>query len=55
MGLARAELIVNLCERFHCLPSALHAEDASFLAVVRLVDVVRSHKDALENGEDGDR
>lgn len=33
--------IVALCERFHCLPSALAAEDASIFRMVRMVEQER--------------
>ncbi len=36
--LATAETIINLCERFGCLPSALYAEDAEIFRLIRLVD-----------------
>jgi hypothetical protein len=34
-------MVVSLCERFGCLPSALLAEDAALLGMVRLVDLAR--------------
>lgn len=39
--LVEAELIIDLCERFGCLPSALLAEDASFLRMLRIVGIGR--------------
>lgn len=41
-------MIVTLCERFHCLPSQLYAEDAEFIRQVRLTDTARE----IERGED---
>ncbi len=32
--LAQAEMVLALCERFHCLPSALEKEDASLLMML---------------------
>lgn len=32
----RAELIIGICERFHCLPSQLRDEDAEFLQLLKL-------------------
>lgn len=46
----RAKLIVDLCERFHCLPSALLAEDASFLRDVHLADIARDVEGGMEDG-----
>jgi hypothetical protein len=34
-------VIVNLCERFHCLPSQLAQEDASLIRLIRIVDEAR--------------
>lgn len=31
-----AEYVIGLCERFHCLPSQLYAEDAEFLQLVSI-------------------
>jgi hypothetical protein len=39
--LAQAQLVVGLCERFHCLPSQLLAEDAGLLRMVHLVELAR--------------
>jgi hypothetical protein len=41
-------MIVTLCERFHCLPSQLYAEDAEFIRQVRLTDTARE----IERGGD---
>lgn len=38
MELAEAELIVGLCDRFHCLPSQLLTEDVYLLRMLRLVE-----------------
>lgn len=32
-------MILGLCERFHCLPSALLAEDASLLQLIRIEEL----------------
>lgn len=34
-------MIVGLCERFHCLPSQLLAEDVSFLKMLKTVNIAR--------------
>ncbi len=34
--MAEAQWIRELCREFHCLPSALLAEDAEFLRMLRL-------------------
>lgn len=34
--LVEAEVIVALCERFHCLPSALLREDVGFLKLLEI-------------------
>lgn len=39
--LEEAETIIGLCERFHCLPDQLYAQDASFLQMLRLVELGR--------------
>lgn len=31
--------MLGLCERFHCLPSALLAEDAALLRLIRIRDL----------------
>lgn len=38
MELAEAELIIGLCDRFHCLPSVLMEEDVYLLRMLRLVE-----------------
>ncbi len=38
-ALANADLIINLCERFHCLPSQLLKEDAEFLRLLAIHDL----------------
>jgi len=37
--LTEAELILNLCERFHCLPSQLLAEDMELLRLLEIRDL----------------
>ncbi len=37
-ALTWAETVVQLCERFHVLPSALLAEDAGLLVMLKLID-----------------
>lgn len=34
-------MVVGLCERFHCLPSQLYAEDVSLLRMLRVLDAAR--------------
>jgi hypothetical protein len=34
--LAEADLVIGLCERFHCLPSQLYQEDASILRLLAI-------------------
>ena len=34
----RAELILGLCDRFHCLPSQLLAEDVELLKLLTIAD-----------------
>lgn len=36
--LAWAETVLSLCDRFHVLPSAVLAEDASLLRMINLTD-----------------
>ena len=36
-ALAHAEMVISLCERFHCLPSALEREDASLLMMLAVM------------------
>ena len=48
--LARAELIVGLCDRFHCLPSQLLEEDWELLRMLELVELGRPD----DEGDDGD-
>jgi hypothetical protein len=31
--------VLALCERFHCLPSQLYAEDPELLRMLRIVDL----------------
>jgi hypothetical protein len=38
-------MILGLCERFHCLPSALMAEDSSLLSLVAIEDMGRPPRD----------
>lgn len=47
--LARARLVVGLCERFHCLPEAggLLDQDAEFLRMLKIMEL------AGEGGTDG--
>jgi hypothetical protein len=33
--------VVNLCERFHCLPSQLYAEGADFLQMLAMEAMTR--------------
>lgn len=40
-----AEWLVGMCERFHCLPSQLAAEDAEFMRQVSMVDMMRPDDD----------
>lgn len=39
--LARARLVIELCERFHCLPDkgGLLDQDAEFLRMLKIVDL----------------
>jgi hypothetical protein len=37
--LIEAEIIIDLCERFHCLPSALLAEDAQLFRWLRILQL----------------
>jgi hypothetical protein len=39
--LAQAELILGLCERFGCLPSALLQEDATILRMLKVESMGR--------------
>ena len=36
-ALEQAEMVISLCERFHCLPSALEREDASLLMMLAIL------------------
>jgi hypothetical protein len=47
----RAQLVLNLCARFRCLPSQALAEDAE---VLRLLEIVRLGAPEPEGGEQGD-
>lgn len=42
--------MVNLCERFGCLPSALLEEDPSLLRMVRLVDLAHPVPEGVDDG-----
>lgn len=35
--LAQAEMVLALCERFHCLPSALEQEDSTLLYMLNIL------------------
>jgi hypothetical protein len=50
--LIEAELVLGLCDRFHCLPSQLMAEDARLLRWVR-VQELGSPPDQSQGGEPG--
>ena len=50
--LIEAELIVNLCERFGCLPSALLEEDPALLRMVRLVDLAHPRPEVAGDGSE---
>lgn len=41
-------MILALCDRFHCLPSAVRAEDASLLRLVRLEALGRRDGEASD-------
>lgn len=43
MELEEADLIIGLCDRFHCLPSQLEEEDISILRLLTIYH--RGHKD----------
>lgn len=38
MELAEAELVLGLCERFHCLPSQIMNESADLLRLIAIQD-----------------
>lgn len=44
-------MIVSLCERFGCLPSALLAEDAELLRLVTLAGMARAPEEVSDHGE----
>lgn len=41
-------MILGLCERFSCLPSALLAEDASLLRLLKIEDLGRDKNEGAE-------
>ena len=43
--LAYWEVVIGLCERFHCLPSQLMKEDAALLRGLKIVDLGRREVD----------
>lgn len=50
----KARTILNLCEKFHCLPSQLDNEDASLLRLLAIADragLNETQDDYFEEGE----
>lgn len=49
-ALAHAKLILALCDKFHCLPSAVLDEDAEILQLLRIVELGGGDRDG-EHGQ----
>ena len=43
--------MVGLCERFHCLPSQLYAEDAELLRLIDIRDYGKEEEEVSPDGE----
>jgi len=44
-------MVLGLCERFGCLPSALYAEDAELIRLVRIEELGGTREEVSGDGE----
>lgn len=43
-----AELVLSMCDRFHCLPSAVYEEDASLLRLLQIESIYKEDEEVPE-------